>query len=303
MTTMPRAPLDPDLAAYARRLEDEGVADLYSGGNGPVSRERFRKARALRPNPQLTEGRIENLTITGPHGDIPIRLLWPQQGGEPIGTLVYFHGGGFVVGDLESHHWHCVRFANRARVVVVNVNYRHAPEHPFPQAPDDAWAAMTWAHENRARLGGAARPLAVSGDSAGGNLTVVTALACRDAGIALAAQAPSYPVTDLSRDRNPHIRKALFGDQAETLSKHWRASPALTRLEGLAPTILTTGDHDFLFEDNLAFAEQLRAANVPLTLRVYPTFNHGFLSCTGLSKAAADAADRLCDDLHEHMTR
>ena len=302
MTTQAREPLDADLAAYGQRLKDAGVDDLYSGGNGPASRAKFHKARALMAKPVLPEGKIENLTIDGPHGPIPIRVLWPPQG-EPIGTLVFFHGGGFVVGDLETHHMHCLRFASRARLVVVNVNYRHAPEHPFPQGIDDAFAATKWASEHLARLGGAKRPLAVSGDSAGGNLTAVTAIACRDAGIKLAAQAPTYPVTDMTKSKNPDIRKAYFGDKAATLSKDWRASPILADLKGVAPTILTTGAHDFLYEDNMAYAAKLRAANVPLVLRVYPTFNHGFMGCTGISKAADAAADRLCNDLLELMTR
>ena len=151
-------PLDPAIVEIDRRWKASGIPDLYEGGNGPVSRERARNVRALLyPKPKLPEGRIESRTIPGPAGDMAVRVIHPLSG-EVTGTLVYFHGGGWVVGDLESHEAHAIRLANRAGVVVLNVDYRMAPEHTFPAAADDAEAAMRWASQHLDELGGQGKP-------------------------------------------------------------------------------------------------------------------------------------------------
>jgi acetyl esterase len=212
---------------------------------------------------------------------------------------VYFHGGGFVVGDLDSHHSHTVRYANRSQVVVVNVDYRLAPEYPFPQGLDDCIAATRWADGHRTRLGGANRPLAVGGDSAGGNFAAVTAIDSRDRGLKLAAQLLVYPVTDMTALGDPDIRTAYFGGHYAQQSKDPRASPILANLTGVAPALLAVGDHDFLYDDNVAYVAALRAAGVPLILREYPDLNHGFCSTAGISKASNAAAEQICDDLRE----
>lgn len=292
-----KQPLDPIIADMERRWRDSGIPGIYAGGNGPVSRERARNVRALLyPKPKLPTGRVERSSIAGPNGPITIETIWPAEGA-PLGTLVYYHGGGWIIGDIDSHQAHAIRFANRARVVVVNVDYRLAPEHPFPQGVDDAIAAARWAAANLARLGGAGRPLAVGGDSAGGNFAVVTALACRDSGITLAAQVLLYPATDMTGIGDPDIRKAYFGDAFDRDSRDLKASPVLARLEGVAPVILGVGPHDFLYQDNLAFAAALRKAGVSLIYREFPTLNHGFFSYTAISPVCAAAADLLCDDL------
>jgi acetyl esterase len=291
------APLDPIIADMERKWRDSGIPGLYVGGSGPVSRERARNIRALLyPKPNLPTGRIERSTIAGPNGPITIETVWPAEGG-PLGTLVYYHGGGWIIGDIDSHQAHAIRFANRARVVVVNVDYRLAPEHPFPQGVDDAIAAAQWASANLAKLGGATKPLCVGGDSAGGNFAAAVALVCRDTGIKLTAQVLLYPATNMTDMRDPDIRKAYFGDAAEQNSRSPKASPVLARLEGVAPAILGVGPYDFLYQDNLAFAAALRAAKVPLVYREFPTLNHGFFSYTAISPACAAAADQICDDL------
>jgi acetyl esterase len=186
------APLDPTIAAMERTWRDSGIPGIYVGGNGPVSRERARNIRALLyPKPKLPAGKIERTDITGPNGPITVEIVRPLEG-TPIGTLVYFHGGGFIIGDIDSHQAHAIRFANTAKVVVVNVDYRLAPEHPFPQGVDDAIAATLWADKNRGPLGGEGKPLAIGGDSAGGNFAAVTAIVCRDQGVRLAAQVLLY---------------------------------------------------------------------------------------------------------------
>jgi acetyl esterase len=295
--------LDPIIAEIERKWRDSGIPGIYDGGNGPVSRERARNIRALLyPKPKLPAGRIERSDIAGPNGPITVEIVRPLEG-EPIGTLVYYHGGGFIIGDIDSHQAHAIRFANSARVVVMNVDYRLAPEHPFPQGVDDAIAAVLWAAKNLGRLGGADKPLAVGGDSAGGNFAAVTAIVCRDAGIKLGAQVLIYPVTDMASDNNPDIRKAYFGDGYEKNSRSLKASPALARLEGVAPAIMGAGSHDFLYRDNLAYAAALHTARVPLVFREFPTLNHGFFSYTAISPTCEAASEQLCQDLHELLTK
>ena len=296
----PTLPLDPAIVEIDRRWKAAGIPDLYEGGNGPVSRERARNVRALLyPKPKLPEGRIESRTIPGPAGSMAVRVIYPLSG-EITGTLVYLHGGGWVVGDLESHEAHAIRLANRAGVVVLNVDYRLAPEHPFPAAADDAEAAMQWASTHLDELGGKDKPLAVGGDSAGGNLAAVAALYCRDHGIALACQLLLYPATNLSGRGGPE--KSYLGDNAEAKALDPRVSPLkASTLAGLAPAIIGVGVHDFLYQDNLAYAAALKGAGVSLQMRVYGDLNHGFFSYTAVSPASAVAADQLCDDLRQHM--
>ncbi|MGE5148499.1 MAG: alpha/beta hydrolase, partial [Rhodospirillaceae bacterium] len=215
----------------------------------------------------------------------------------PIATMVSFHGGGFIIGDIDSHQAHAIRLANKARVIVLNVDYRLAPEHPFPAGIEDALAATRWAARNLDRLGGNGKPLAVGGDSSGGNFAAVAAICCRDEGIPLAAQLLLYPVTNLKRDNNPEIRRAYFGDRPEKLGGDFKASPVFGRLQGVAPAIIGVGPHDFLFQDNVAYAAALRAAGVLVTWREFPTLNHGFFGYTSISPASTAAADQLCDDL------
>jgi acetyl esterase/lipase len=292
-----KQPLDPIIADMERKWRDSGIPGIYVGGNGPVSRERARNIRALLyPKPKLPAGKIERRDIPGPNGTITCEIVRPVEG-QPIGTLVYYHGGGFMIGDIDSHQAHAIRFANSARVVVLNVDYRLSPEYPFPQGVDDAIAAAQWAAKNLGELGGVGKPLAVGGDSAGGNFAAVTAIVCRDAGIKLAAQVLLYAVTDMSKEGNPDIRKAYFGNAFEKDSRSLKASPALAKLEEVAPAIMGVGPHDFLYQDNLAFAAALRAAQVPLTFREFPSLNHGFFSYTSISPVCAAASEQICADL------
>lgn len=298
---IPKEPLDASLVEIARRWKEAGVPDLYEGGDGPVSRERARNVRAfLYPKPKLPQGSIEATTIAGPAGPITVRIIRPVSG-NVTGTLVYFHGGGWVVGDLDSHEAHAIRLANRAGVVVLNVDYRLAPEHKFPAAMDDSEAAVAWAHAHLDQLGGANKPLAVGGDSAGGNLAAAVALYCRDKGIKLAAQLLLYAATNLTGKGGPEL-SYLGPDAAKIASTDPRCSPAVAAtLQGLAPVIIGVGPHDFLYDDNMAYVKLLQAANVPLLVRQYPTLNHGFFSYTAISPACEAAANQLCDDLRAHM--
>lgn len=309
-----RQPLDPVLADIGRRWKEAGIPDLYEGclghHGGPVSRERARNVRGMfYPKPNLPKGRVESLVIDGSaygsDAQVPVQIIWPHDSGAAgpvVNTLVYFHGGGFVVGDLESHEAHAIRLANEAACVVVNVDYRLAPEHRFPAAFLDCFAATLWAREHVARLGGRTHRLAVGGDSAGGNLAAAVALQARDHKVSLAAQLLLYPVTDLTRMQGLP-EKAYLGEQnLLTLGRDPRASPRLAAsLSGSAPAILGVGSHDFLYADNVAYAQALRDAKVPLTWREFPTLNHGFFSFTAISQASLEASQRLCADLKQHF--
>ena len=294
-----RQPLDAAIAEIDRRWKESGVPDLYVG-SGPEMRERGRNVRAfLYPKPRLPTGRLENLRIPGPGGEIPARAVWPVAGVQPIATMAYFHGGGFILGDIDSHEAHCIRIANRTGAVVVTVDYRLAPEHPFPAGVEDALAATRWVHADLDRFGGAGKPFALGGDSAGGNFAAVAAIACRDAGIRVAAQFLLYPATDLVGDSHGPVGLMYLGTGAEAArqAQDWRASPARAKLAGVAPAIVGVGPHDFLYQDNLRYARALEAAGVPCLLRQFPTLNHGFFSYTAVSPASTAAADSLCDDL------
>jgi acetyl esterase len=276
--------LDVALVEVDRRWRESGIPGLYDGNNGPVCRERARNIRALLyPKPKLPQGDITALTIDGPDGTaLPVRIVRPVSG-TPTGTLVYYHGGGGVV--------------------VVNVDYRLAPEHKFPAAYDDAVAAMVWAHHNRAQLGGADKPLAVGGDSAGGNLAATAALHARDAGISLAAQLLLYPATNLSGREGPEQSYLGDGEVGVALARDPRASPLLAAsLAGLAPAIIGVGAHDFLYQDNMTYAAALQQAGVPVLLRQFDNLNHGFYSYTAISTWCEAAANLVSDDLRQQLT-
>lgn len=308
------APLDPVLASIGQRWRDAQIPDIYEGclepNGGPVSRERARNVRGFfYPKPNLPKGLIEKRTVDGStYGveyNIPVQIIWPHETlspQRPLNTLVYFHGGGFVVGDLDSHEAHAIRLANESNCVVVNVDYRLAPEHRFPAAFDDCLAVTRWAYQNIDQLGGQPKRFAIGGDSAGGNLAAAVAIACRDLGIQLAAQLLLYPATDLLRLKGMPEKAYLGEENLELLGLDPRASPKYAKTHvGLAPTILGVGPHDFLYADNMAYASILRDAQVPLTLREFPTLNHGFFSYTSISKDSLAAARLMCADLKSHF--
>ena len=310
----PSAPLDPALASIGQRWRDAQIPDIYEGclapHGGPVSRERARNVRGFfYPKPDLPKGIIEKRTVDGKaYGidcNIPVQIVWPHASHSPEGplnTLVYFHGGGFVVGDLDSHEAHAVRLANETDCVVVNVDYRLAPEHRFPAAYDDCLAITRWAYQHIDVLGRQSRRFAIGGDSAGGNLAAAVAIACRDLDIQLAAQLLMYPATDLLRLKGMPEKAYLGEENLDLLGLDPRASPKYASTHvGLAPTILGVGPHDFLYADNMAYASILRNAKVPLTLREFPTLNHGFFSYTGISTDSLAAAQLMCADLKSHF--
>jgi acetyl esterase len=259
------------------------------------ARQLFRETRpASTPTPPEI-GVVRNLAADGPGGPIPLRVYRPAgvAAGAPLPALVYFHGGGWVIGDLDTHDVQCRQLTAEAGITVVAVDYRLAPEHKFPAAVDDAWAATRWLVAHGLELGVDARRLAVGGDSAGGNLAAVVALLARDAGApAIALQVLVYPVTDLGAESPSYSAFAegymLTRESMRWFINHylksrseaqdWRASPIrAASLSGLPPALVVTAGYDPLRDEGAAYAARLTEAGVPVDYVCYGGMVHGFM--------------------------
>ena len=258
---------------------------------------------------------VDDRSIPGPRGDVAARVYVPD--GDLIGVLVFFHGSGFVIYDLDSHDKECRLLARGAGVVVVSVDYSLAPEAPFPAAVDDCLATTRWVSAHRADLGVADLPLAVGGDSAGGNLAAVVSAALRDdPDVSIAAQLLVYPVTDLAHEA-PSYRENGTGyllgttmmeffadcytpDPADRLDP--RASPLLASdFTGLPRTLVVTAEYDPLRDEGEAYAHALEAAGVDVQLARYDGAVHGFWQMTPISALARDAMDQCVEFLHASL--
>ncbi|HET7574178.1 MAG TPA: alpha/beta hydrolase, partial [Solirubrobacterales bacterium] len=269
-----------------------------------VNRHDAAVAQARRPIPMA---RVDDLSLPGPAGPLPARHYLPQglPAGLPAPLLVFFHGGGWVIGDLDTHDGVCRFLAAVAGVQVLSVDYRLAPEHPFPEPIEDAWAAYTWAVENAASLGADPARVAVGGDSAGGNMTgVVSILAREEGGPAPAMQLLLYPVTDTAQDMRSRL---LFAD-GFMLTKgdmdHFEAfylppgtdydDPRISiyrqeSLGGLPPAFVATAGFDPLRDEGEAFALKMREGGTKVALRRYPGLVHGFANETAVSRSSRAA--------------
>jgi acetyl esterase len=311
--TIARPQIDPTLKAVL-----DAFPLTFTAADGvEVARARLRQLQA--PPEMLPDLRIENLIIS--HGDltdIPVRIYWPpvaEHSHSDLPVVVFYHGGGFALGDLDTHDPVARAHAVGAEAIVVSVDYRLAPEHPFPAALDDCWAALQWAAEHAAALGGDPNRIAVAGDSAGANLAAVMAHLARDnadkGGPKLAFQLLWYPTVtaDLSLpsftehadapilDRNVidafltwYIPDVDISDPAALPATISPANAADFR--GLAPAYIGTAEHDPLRDDGAHYAGLLNAAGVPAELSNEPTLVHGYVSFALLIPAAAEATNR-----------
>ena len=266
------------------------------------ARAQMEATAASRKAEPLPVARVENRTIPGPAGQIPVRIYWPNA----VGTrpaIVYYHGGGHVIGSLDTHDLVARNLCGGAEAVVVSVDYRMGPEHRFPAAVEDSFAALEWAHANAASLGADPERLGVHGDSAGANLAAVVAIIARDrGGPKLRLQSLVYPVADFRMGSESYKKYAtgcgvLTADAMRWFRGHylrtmddasdWRASPVLTPdLKGVAPAIVIAAECDVLHDEGLEYGERLEAAGVPVERHEYAGMIHAFF---GMMPAVDDA--------------
>ncbi|WP_234783353.1 alpha/beta hydrolase fold domain-containing protein [Mycolicibacter heraklionensis] len=285
-----------------------------AAGNGNAAEVRAKLKASRRPAVPVPVARIEDRLIPGPDGvtSLPVRIYYPASAGEsgerpPV--LVYFHGGGFVLCDLDSHDSCCRRLANGSGAVVVSVDYRLAPEHPFPAAVHDAWSATEWVAGHADELGADAARLVIAGDSAGGNLAAVVAMLARDrGGPKIALQVLIYPVVDQRRKSSTASEHAkngvLTGSHMQWFTEQYLgregdrsnvlASPILGEFAGLPPAHVVTGALDPLCEEGEDFAGRLRGAGVPATVRRYDEGFHGFFNLADHLPLAREANEDVC---------
>lgn len=266
------------------------------------------------PGPEVDRSYDVDLpTEDGSH--FSVRVLVPA--GEIRGLVVYYHGGGWVIGNVDEYDTLARTLATGLHSAVVNVDYRLAPEHCYPAAADDAWTALKWAAEHMAEITGGPVPLVVMGDSAGGNLSAIVAQKARDAGgPELACQVLIYPVTDADLDNgtysDPENQLMLTRDSMIWFWDHYApdlasrrncdASPLQTAdLAGLAPAIVLTAEHDVLREEGEAYAEKLRQAGVPVEHRRFPGQMHGFFTLVNLLPGSADGIAYVTEQLRSRL--
>jgi acetyl esterase len=288
-------PVHPQLAAFLEASNRPGVPKMWEV-DAQAARAMARALVAATAAPKQEVAGVVDRSIPGPGGPIPVRIYTPANPA-PRGALVYCHGSGFVIFDLDSHDAECRALCNLAGIVVVSVDYRLAPEHKFPAAVEDTWAALEWTAAHAAELGADPARLAVGGDSAGGNLAAVVAQLARDrGGPRLAFQLLVYPVTDArlghaSMDENAEgyaLTKAQMAwfiaqyvrNEADKLDP--RCSPLLAKsLADLAPALVITAEYDPLRDEGEAYAQRLIAAGVRTSLTRYTGMIHGVFQMHG----------------------
>jgi acetyl esterase len=303
--------LDPDAAAVFKAFQEAGRPPYET--LTPNEAREFYLAACPVTNPEPPELKsVEPLSIPAPHGSIPARIYTPKAprlAGGLVPCLVFFHGGGWVIGDPESHDVVCRKLADEGRLIVISVDYRLAPEHKFPAAVDDAIAATKWIADHAGKLGIDTARLSVGGDSAGGNLAAVVAIAARDGnGPAIAGQVLIYPAIDFAMTHPSHsepdtsillthavikwFRDHYLNGAADV--HDWRASPArATTLIGLPPAYVLTAGADPLRDEGDEYARRLKEAGVAVTWRHFPGQFHGFFTMGKLLQQANVAASEI----------
>lgn len=296
--------LDPQVKALLEGMAENPAPRII---DVPVrdGREMYRGIAATLDLQGVAIGKVEDRNIPGPAGEIPVRIYTPvAAGSDALPVLVYYHGGGWVIGDLETHDALCRTLANEAGCKVVAVDYRLAPEHVFPAAVDDCYAALKWVEANGASIGVDATRIAVAGDSAGGNLAaVVSQVAKVEKGPRIALQLLIYPVTDTDVDRGSYKENEsgyfLERDGMIWFFDHYlkgadRDDPRVAPLKaaslaGLPPAYVVTAGFDPLRDEGRAYAEALKAAGVPTEHVNYDGMIHGFFNLQGVLDVGREA--------------
>jgi acetyl esterase len=302
-------PIDPQVKLILEQMEAKGAPPWHTltpaEARQPIDR------RPLTGEPEEV-GKVENRTIPGPAGEMPVRIYTPDGQG-PFPALVYYHGGGWVIGDLDAVEIICRLLANRANSVVVSVDYRLAPEHKFPAAVEDAYAAVKWLEENGSSILVDSARVAVGGDSAGATLAAVVALMAKDRGEpSLVYQMLIYPVTHHAYDTESYRENAegyyLTKDSMVWFWNHYLrdeedgrnpyASPLRAdNLSGLPPALVITAEFDPLRDEGEAYAKRLKTAGVPVEVTRYNGMIHGFFGMPGVLEQAKKAIEQAANAL------
>lgn len=304
--------LDPELATIVSAMRAANAPPPFSG-TPEQARERMRRAimAARERSPLPVVGVVEDALAGFDGAHVPVRVYRPQDAQPGLATVVFFHGGGFVLGSVELMDDVARKLCRDMNAVVVSVEYRLAPEHPFPAAHDDALTATLWAIRNVAALGGDASRIAVAGESAGGNLAASTALTLRDRGERLAAQLLVVPGVDLARDTSRIEAKRgdfpmLSPSDLRDISRLYMGSnsaqagmfpPSPLRaadFAGLPPAVIAVAGQDPLCEEGLAYAARLGAVGVPVQVHRFDDMFHPFFAFFEASAAACRANDEIC---------
>ncbi len=309
-------PLDEGTRTVLEMINTPGTPHMHKGT--PEEGRKMMEAMVhLIDDPGPEVASVENRTIAGPTGGVPVRIYRPEDSGETPGLLVFFHGGGFVVGSLTTHDTQCRYLCKHASVVVVSVDYRLAPEHPYPAAVEDGYAALCWSAENGELLGADPSRLAIGGDSAGGNLSAVIGQLTRDKdGPTVIFQLLWYPsvaaknADTFAKGSMKEFSEGYLLDQPtlEWFYGHYvpknmdTADPRVAPLEaenlaGLPPAFVLTAGYDPLRDGGRDYAERMRKAGVPVDYTCYETTIHGFLNMTKVIPVAMDALDESAQKL------
>ena len=304
--------LDPEiqLLLFLRKLRGGGTLRAETP---KIARARMRREILGIPGETIALGAVRDFTIPGPNGPMPVRHYAPDARGDSHPLIVYFHGGGYVAGDLDTHDQFCRMLCQHSAANVLAVDYRLAPENPFPAAVDDAYAAFKWAAAHTAELGSNPAKIAVAGDSAGGNLSaVVSSLAAREGGPAPVLQVLIYPTADRSFDRESVglFSQGFILEQADMRwydEQYFGKSPASKKdprlspiyadnLGSVAPALVFTAGFDPLRDEGEAYAAALKAAGTRVELRRFDGFVHGFINMVNVSPVSRAAVIEMATE-------
>jgi len=304
--------LDPQ-AKWVLDIAEQAKAPLLEDMSADEAKAAYEERAQKLCLKDIPIGKSEDLEVKGPHGSIPLRIYTPEGATGSLPVLVFYHGGGWVIGSRNSHDALCRSIANKGQFLIISVDYRMGPEAKFPAAVDDAYAALLWAQENASRYNGDTSRIAVGGDSAGGNLSAVTCLMAKEKSTPLPVfQWLIYPATNMDMDSQSHQDFAegyfLTNPLMEWFQGHylngaedrnnWKASPLKAEsVSDLPPALVQTAGFDPLKDEGKAYSDRLNAEGGRSAYTDYPGMIHGFINLGG----AIDDAEKAVDEGVQHL--